>query len=233
MEFDSDGSDSTHAALQTDIDQARAEFRKIQNCTDLAKAHIPNYEGKVAAAKSTFDAAMAAKRTAHPLKKQVEAADSHQGKLTKKVAEAKLAVDARSEESQKAQTALQTQEATLAELQEALAKADKEIAELATRLDSEHAAAAPSAPVVGHARPASGDTAPERFISNAEASARWSEFMAKFELVTSYRLCLVVVVTVQSCAQAAPTTTSVGQLMLKQHVQSGKQHSKYTGSCAS
>ena len=188
MEIDGEGSDCTHAALQADIDQARTELQKLQNCDDHVKALIPDYEGKVAAANAKVDAATAAKRAAHPLKKQMEHADGRRGKLTKKVADAKLAVEARREESQKAQVALQTQEAALAELQEALGKADTEIAELAARLASEHAAAAPSAPGVGHAHPASGhpapgDTAPVGFISIAEASARWEEAEAEREQI--------------------------------------------------
>ena len=128
MEVDQDGSDSTSAALQADIDRARAELRVVQHCEDHVKTLIPDYDSKLAAAKDKLEAALAAKRSANPLKKQMESAENHQGKLTKKVGDAKLAIEAKREEVEKSQAALREQEAAVAELQEALAKADTQIA---------------------------------------------------------------------------------------------------------
>ena len=179
MELDHDGTDAANAALQADIELARKELRVVQQCDDHLKALIPGYDNQLAAAKAKLEAAMAAKRAANPLRLQMEDAENYQGRLTKKVADAKLAIDTKREEVAKAQTALQEQEAALAELQAALAKADSQIAELATRLASEHTAAMPTPPAAGRTEP--GDSAPEGYISLAEATTRWNEFMAKIE----------------------------------------------------
>jgi chromosome segregation ATPase len=170
MDVDHVGAEAGASALEAAISAARGELSEMQAFSDFHKSFIPDYEGKLTQAKDKLEAALVARRNANPLKKQLEGAEGHQQRCTRKVAGAKELLEERRKQLAEAQAAMQRQEAALSEAEAVLAKADAQVADLAARFASERSAAPPAAAVHVHSHCGS---PPEGFVSLAYAQEQW------------------------------------------------------------
>lgn len=177
MELDHDGTVAGASALEAAVSAARAELKQTKALTDFQKSLVPDYDAAVLAAQAKVEAAVVARRAAHPLRKQLEVAEGHKQRTSKRIDEAKVLLETRRKEVANAQAAAQLQEKTLADLEAVLAKAAEEVANLAARFAAERNAA-PAAPAAGGAAPQTVGPAagpPEGFVSVAVAEALWNE----------------------------------------------------------
>ena len=170
MELDHDGTETAASALEAAISAAREELKQTQAFTDFQKSLVPDYAATLAAARAKVEAALVARRAASPLKKQLEGAEGHQERSSKKVADAKALLETRRKEVADAQAAVQLQEKVLADFEAVLSKADAQVADLAARFASERNAPAPPEAVIAHAAAPPGFVVPGCIsIQHAEA----------------------------------------------------------------
>ena len=148
MELDHDGTDAGTSALEAAISAARAGLKQTQALTDFQKSLLPDYAATLAAAQAKLEAALVARRAASPLKKQLEGAEGHQQRSSKKVADATALLETRRKEAADAQFVVQLQEKALDDLRTVLVKADAQVADLAARFALEYNATAPVAVAV-------------------------------------------------------------------------------------
>jgi hypothetical protein len=184
MELDHDGPETGTSALEAAISAARDELKQTQAFTDFQKSLVPDFAAALAAARAKVEAALVARRAASPLKKQLEGAEGHQQRSSKKVADAKALLETRREEASKAQAAVQLQEEALADVLAVLAKADAQVAELAARFASERNAAPAALATDGAPLQAESFAAPpEGYVTIALAEARWHEREQEFQKI--------------------------------------------------
>ena len=159
-----------------------ASTRPLQNTPDDFKERFCDFSEKEAAAKATLDAALAARVSANPIRKQMEIAESCRMRLEKKVANAELAIVAKRDAVASAQAALQEQETILAELKSRLDKAQSDIKALAHRYSCEQSPITSGESGAPHTAADIPAAAPAGYISLAEANQQWAEAMAQVQM---------------------------------------------------
>jgi hypothetical protein len=178
MELDHNGTEAGASSLEAAISAARDELKQTQALTGFQKSLVPDYAAILEAAHAKVEAALVARRAASPLKKQLEGAEGHQQRSSKKVADAKALLETRRKEVADAQAAVQLQEGVLAELDKVLSKADAQVADLAARFALERNAPAPVETAVAHTADPSGAVVPPGCISIKHAEAVLAEQLA-------------------------------------------------------
>jgi len=128
------------ASLEAAAASARDELRQMESFSELNQSFIIDFPGKLAAAKAKLDAANANRRAANPLKQRLEGAEAHQQKTAKKLSCAKAAMAAKQKELVSLQEAIAVQAAAVDAAAAVLAKADTEVAELASQFAAERSA---------------------------------------------------------------------------------------------
>jgi hypothetical protein len=119
--------------------------------------------------------AQATRRSANPLKKQLEGAEAHKARMDKKVADDKAALQLLHDQLADVQKQMEKRKATLQESEAAAAKAAQEVASLATLFASERTAPATEVPpACGHGQP------PPGYVAVAFAEEKWAEREAAF-----------------------------------------------------
>ncbi len=138
QDSDSDGTGSLNAAIA----QARAKLKDVESLPESVRPYIGGeggYDGLVTAARGELQSALAARRAANPLKKQLEGAEVHQQKMARRLADAKSFLQNREDERTQILKQIEIQKAAVVEAEDAVAKADAEVAGLAAKFASERA----------------------------------------------------------------------------------------------
>ena len=213
MDLDHEGTEAGTSALEAAISAARDELKQTQAFTDFQKSLVPDYTAALAAAHAKVEAALVARRAASPLKKQLEGAEGHQQRSSKKVVDAKALLETRRKEVADAQAAVQLQEKALADLQAVLAKADAQVADLAARFASERNAA-PAAPAgaASQAVDSAAATGPTGYVPIALAEARWNEREQEFQKIIAEALALAASDRANSMAPSDAAASDVGDV---------------------
>ena len=209
MELDHDGTEAGASALEAAISAARDELKQTQAFTDFQKSLVPDYAAALAAAQAKVEAALVARRAASPLKKQLEGAEGHQQRSSKKVADAKALLETRRKEVADMQAALQMQEKAVADFEAVLAKADLQVADLAARFASErNVLAVAGAPSSSAQQPPTAVEPADGFVSVAFATEKWAEREAEYARFIAHMQTLVA----GSADDTAPSETAPSEV---------------------
>jgi hypothetical protein len=181
--MDVEGMDACDDTIGLDaaISKARSKLKDLEGLSLALRPFIGGeggYDALVAAARSELQQALAERRAANPLKKQLEGAEAHQCKTAKRLTEAKACLQKHECELAEVLKQIDLQKAVVAEAATAAAKADAEVAGLAAKFASERSAAAqvPAGAATTEMEP----TAAEGFVSIAFADQKWAEREAEF-----------------------------------------------------
>ncbi len=168
--------ESSTPALDQAVAQARDELKQMQGFSAFNRSLIPEFEDKLALANQKLNEALAARRAANPLRQQLEAAEAHQTRTSKKLLDAKEGLQGKLKALEEAQKAIDKQQAVIVEAELAKAKVDAEVAALAAQFASERAATAPTAVEAPIGQPDNAGGAPaEAMVSVALVNQEWEK----------------------------------------------------------
>lgn len=202
--------ESSTPALDLAVAQARDELKQMQGFSAFNQSLIPEFDKKLGLAQQKLNEAFAARRAANPLKQQLETAEAHQTRTSKRVQEAKDNLQGKLEALQDAQKAIDKQKAVVEEAELAMAKVGAEVAVLAAQFASERATAAPSA-VAAHTAPIgnAGGAPTEAMVSVALVNQEWDKnqmaWMARLQQLES-------LLDAAGCTPSEPAQSEAGDL---------------------
>jgi hypothetical protein len=175
MLVDADGGSTV--LLDEAVNVARNQQKELLALSTYQRSLLPDFGGTAAVAQATLDAALAARRAANPLRKQLETAETHQKTSRKQLAEAESVLVAKQEQMQLLQQEIVAQNEAITKATAKAAKADAEVAALAAAFAAErNVAAPPGAPTSA----AAADTLQPGFVSCAFANEQWQVREAQF-----------------------------------------------------
>ena len=171
MEIEEDG-------LGQAVSEARKRLKEFKEMAESVKEAIGGgYDAGLAARQVALDAALAAKRAANPLNKQLEGAESHKARMLKKVAEEKEVLEEKQLEVAEATKQLELQRLALAEAEKKAAEATAEVADLAAKYALERKGTATNPE---EAKPTDPNAVPTDCVLRSFAERAWQEREAGF-----------------------------------------------------
>ena len=167
-----DGDEELDAAVTL----ARVRFKLTKDMPEAMRDLVAGgYEACLAKVQAELAHAQTARRAANPLKKQLEGAEAHKARMAKKLADAKSALQEREAALEAINKQIVDRRAALEEAEAISAKANAEVAALATKYAMERTDHASTAPA-----DTTGESAPSGFVSVKFAEDKWAEREAAF-----------------------------------------------------
>jgi DNA repair exonuclease SbcCD ATPase subunit len=176
------GMDVDDGELANAVSTARDNLKALRDLAEGGRQYLQGgYDACLAARQAELDAALAAKRAANPLGKQLEGAESHKARMLKKVADEKSELEDQRKQLEEMQQQVACQERVVAEAERKATAATAEVAELAEKFACERRAAAGTAAEEVAASAAVPGPVPADCVTREYAEKCWQDREVAFQ----------------------------------------------------
>jgi hypothetical protein len=163
--------DSAVADAKAALDDFKGLSARVQQC-------VPDFQQQLVRRQEEYDAALESRRSANPLKQQLNVAEQWHTRVSKRLAAAKTAVEAKQAERAEVEEAIVKLATSVTELDAEVAKATAKVAELSLKITTERVGAVPA--VGGLQAGEASVAAALDMVSRAFAEEKWAEREAMF-----------------------------------------------------